>query len=887
MTTVLLMAMMASSSTTAMVNNNNHHHHLQKRQVSSTISTYDAPTAAELAAMPAPCRKLFPSATNTFATEADLVQCVDLFSLPSLRLDAYTSAKNNSDLAANLPWMEAANGLPAGGALDRLKAAPTNSDVDKSAKYARDIVIYLSELLNPKPLPSRFELSHKSPQGYGIIQPFALAARSGRGMVYVAGLSHQLAFPNQETYPDCDDFWKAKVTGGKVDDYIGWTVESINDKNPWDMAESLYDDRPKFGANGAFLHAEFDSNGKSFVPALGLLSGRAQVTLGTVTASTYFRKPVKYVLRNPNDGATTVTLTSPWLVYAVSEYSLKSSISVALDVPSPSPTPSASASTTVQRTTFLAATTTTATTTTTTSTSVPMTATLPLPIGVTLVSGTVTSTATFSVPSILTLVPNSALTEMLVQQASAIGFKDFTLFVDKPPVATELIPVAPLAESTTFAATATATAPPVLARRAASTTASSRAYQTISSQLKDVYPPADAAKQNVFLVDNTTLAVLLYHPQGSYYNPFTWDAASEDVASYLAYWNAMDAAIVSFIKSNPSIKNLILDVTNWNLDEEVYAILQYFFGSSFKPLEYAFRLTPYVEALLATYDAVRGDYIDYADIWNVYNTSEHASPTLFGSPLTAPPSPKLDIVSQAQTITVNGATLRVSGRFLRANRLALATHLAKTSLTGLPTLGAQGKPYFEPSNVVLVSPGCYGGCDEFVKITRDQFRVRTVSYGLMPNGVPAPPNANAFDAAGGASLVSLVSAPVFRDYSLALTNGSMPPALAPLAAALPQGFNPRLAARASKASLFLNPVLVYEPGAAVGATPLGMANATDAEVTLRDLCDADWPMRVWRVAVNPPASVVVRGAGKSGAVRGRGWTGVAVVVAAVIAVLVA
>ncbi|KAJ3097010.1 hypothetical protein HDU96_000565, partial [Phlyctochytrium bullatum] len=247
-------------------------------------------TAEQLAVLPEACKQLFPSYTNKFATHVELGQCFSLVPYSEFRKDAYEAFSNNSDLIATLPWFKLANGIPANGALARLKDASNNSDIDRTAKSYREVAVYLNSAFNPKSVPARMFLIWDTITFYNTFSLYALAAKPGRGAVYVAGFAHHVHFESwgEKSSPEYDTFWASQFPSTNLSAYIGWTVDSINDKNPWCSAQW----QPYLVAYGA---------------------GDLAVRFGGYASSSYYQKPVKLVLRNPNGGAS-VTLTCPRLI---------------------------------------------------------------------------------------------------------------------------------------------------------------------------------------------------------------------------------------------------------------------------------------------------------------------------------------------------------------------------------------------------------------------------------------------------------------------------------------------------------------------------------------------------------------------------------------------
>ncbi|KAJ3100214.1 hypothetical protein HDU96_010418, partial [Phlyctochytrium bullatum] len=776
--------------------------------------------------LPDPCKPLMASYTGTYATQEDLGKCSALLKKGSVGRDAYLYIKNHTNLISTLPWQESIYKNTINATLDQLKNIADQADSSSSNNW-NTLINNINKAIYPVDVPTQTRARvNVLNSGYIMLQPFALAARPG-GEVFAAALTQTLLSFSNLDQREAIRFFNARSPSADIESYVGWVVDSINGKNPREAASSVLDNTPVYTGHYAFVstYLQYENRFFEYSPRdngtfgyqAGVLSylGSNQ---GGYTISSYFQNPVTYVLRNPSTNAT-VTHTFPWIVWPSRGYEwlLGEALLQAFDIPLPRNTQKL-----LRPTSSIGS----------------------LP----------TSTGTAS-----SLVPPS--TSKL-----------------SPPVITSV-------PSNETAVNATSR----VARRQINQVSDFGAYANASRTLSYLLPQnSSRLGPNVFQVDQQTLAVTLFHPKGSLYDYLTCNYTSEfrsdNMDDFLRYFERMDAALETAVKSNPNIKNVILDLTEWGLENEMLAMAYYFFGSTVKPLEYAFRLTPLVEAILKGFYA-SADTDGYQDDYTfpVFNTSQHAPPSTSPSSATfdtlrRPTFPTTNIVAQAKTITVNGSPVKVSGRFVPSNLLA-AVSIIQPRMQRLPRLAtAAGKSngaYFDPSSITILTNAdtCTGKCEEFVRIARTQFKIRTVTLGNKANGVVSGPSRGIYNQPF-VYLHYLFQTPFFERYvSSELTfrrtgvASSLPNAPAPAIEAakevvslLPSGF--------SVEPFSFNPInppkvlmtiplhLVYDAGAPDDAVPLGLGTPTEADVTLKDVWRYEWPMGVWKLVVNTPTQNV-------------------------------
>ncbi|KAJ3117787.1 hypothetical protein HDU96_005568 [Phlyctochytrium bullatum] len=848
---------------------------LRRRQAAGTlyqdfaaVGRFDeTPLASEQVykLLPDACKPLLASYTGIYATQEELGKCLALVKKSSFGQDAYLYVKNHTDLIATLPWQESIFKASYNNTLAKLKEVVDQAD-SLPANNWRKFLYNMDQALYPAAIPMQVKLRLNTQMfgGYLMLQPFALAARPGKGEVFAAALTQTLLSKSNLNGNEAIKFFNSKSPSADVERYVGWVVDSINGKNPYDIAQTILDNLPPFPNHYAFVssYLQYESPFFEYNPrdngTFSYTPGVLSLSYNGYTDGSFFQNPVAYVLRNPATNAT-VTHTFPWLFWPNCGYEWRvgEALLSVLNIPVPSDTKKGLVSTSSTRTSA------------TSSTALPTATGLPVTL-----TSIASATATLTSP-VATLVPSNAAVE-----------------------------------------NGTATGSQRVARRQINSVSDPEAFAKVSTSLSYLLPPAAARiGPNVYQVDQQTLAVTFFHPKTSYNDYLTYDYSSksrrESLDKFLAYFDRMDAALEAAVKSNPNIKNVILDLTQWAMDNEMLALASYFFGSTVKPLEYAFRLTPLVEAILKGFAASEdSDGYQYDGMFPFFNTSQHAPPTANVSSPTFDINNKLtvpttNILSQAKNITVNGSPVRVSGRFVPANLFA-ATAVLKPVMQRLPKLAAAaGKSngaYFDPSSLTIltVAEACSGKCEEFVRIARTQFKIRTVTLGLDVNGVVSAPTSPA-----SVPLSYLYERDFFSTFvtdQLALLKNPLAPtstlttdpklasvvsAAKEVASLLPNGFSTERfgfgAETPYRMQLSIPTVLVYDAGAADDAIPLGLANATEADVTLKDVWAFDWPMGVWKVAVNTPAQNVATqrpggGNAKSpaGMVRASVWTLVAV-----------
>ncbi|KAJ3114811.1 hypothetical protein HDU96_001638 [Phlyctochytrium bullatum] len=785
--------------------------------------------------VPQACKPLLMSFTGTYATQEDLSKCFALVKKAPIGQDAYLYVKNHTDLIATLPWLESISKTPFNTSLGKLKEIADQAET-VSSNGLRDFVNTMNQALYPAMTPKQIRFfTNILDSRYTMMQPFALGTGEGKGEVKIQGLTPTFLYGSLNLNDgEARKFWNAYASSSAdVMSYVGWVVDAINGGNPHDMArsvaekaqpldglqpfialylqdETFFDYQHKAGENGTFI---LEPGFLSHVSAHGLYQ------LGS-----YFQNPVTYKLRDPSNNATVVH-TFPWIVWPTrgNEANLGRALLMALDLPWPTRTERPYVKT-----------------------------------------NTTGAAATSTSPAVFTIWVTAAPTSL-------------------SPTATTLATPAPSGLIITSAA--------------ASSSISRRQADDSTEVPTSVRIPFLQQKARLFYqVDRQTLAIPLFHPRGSnsYYSTYnnSTRAAREELEDYLDYFDRLDASLETAVKSNPNITNVILDLTQWNIPSEALAMAYYFFGSTVKPLEYAFRLTPLVEAILKGFngssvsEAAGNAHENY--LFPFFNTSHHVPPSTVPSAATfdrtgRPTFPTTNILSQAKTLPVNGSPVRVSGRFVPSTHLAAASFILPR-MQRLPRLaaasGRSNGAYFHPANVTILTNAetCVGKCEEFVRIARVQFKVRTVTFGNNPNGVVSSPTPGGYCSQW--AFISSLYDDIFIDFfsryvdaeltrlrqsSSEFTVQSPTPdavtaAAREVAALLPSGFSLSRFQSGSEApyKVFLSIpfFLVYDAGAADDAVPLGVANDTEADVTLKDVWAADWPMMMWKMVVKTPAENV-------------------------------
>ncbi|KAJ3115006.1 hypothetical protein HDU96_001357 [Phlyctochytrium bullatum] len=613
---------------------------------------------------------------------------------------------------------------------------------------------------------------------FEVLQPFALVARGpGRGEVVVGGLSVDL-LAGKVSRVMAEEFWRANVAGvPDVGMLVGYAVEKINGLEPWDYTEQAF---PGMSNGANFLHA---------VPAPPSFTFR----LGHLVHSTadpahlgvpHYRGPVTYRLRPPwgrpssfnGTSPDAIEVSAPWMVVppAGRGAGLRALRSV------------------FERTPL---------------------ADVPEPAAATTTTTTTTATSTAGTSTTLTATVTAATAGAMLWRRDQVGW-----------------------------------------------------YEALTGQMAGVIPAPEASRHNVYKVDDSTLAVLLAHPMagrevvataavlappttnttGSLGNT---DPAAVAADEYLSWFDRMDEAVAWWLgrPDGDKIRRLVLDTTGAEFECEHIAVLSYFFGTgSFRPLEHAFRLTKPVEELLLSAEAgaaVGTPATNASDLglpsWMAFGTREF-HPANWQS---ARMWESGGLLARAETVKVAGREVKMSGRFIRRDCQAVA----QAALARMRRVSA-GR--FRPADAVLVtvaegasrdgmraSGGCRGGCDELVRIARQQLGMRTVAYG---GGQTAKARASAgtFRMASASSVFwATLDVPTLKGWSpfepadLRETGGGRVHVSVPV-------------------------VATFDPGASADAVPLGVESVAMADVTLRNVTASEWPVGVWKVAVDTPEEYV-------------------------------
>ncbi|KAI8844895.1 hypothetical protein BC829DRAFT_419694 [Chytridium lagenaria] len=312
-----------------------------------------------------------------------------------------------------------------------------------------------------------------------------------------------------------------------------------------------------------------------------------------------------------------------------------------------------------------------------------------------------------------------------------------------------------------------------------------------------------------FKVDNTTAAVVM--------NRFFWDPD----------FDKMDRELASIVRETPSVKNLIIDLTNMNTACDQYVMLEYLFPNATRPLQYNYRLTQNMEQLLrSTAGPIRTTFLNVTQM----------------DPLT----PGNILLDEITNTTVGGSTERFSRKFTRRR----CTDYVNLIVPGLKVLP---RNTFTPQNVVMVSDqNCVQGCNEFVRIASDQLKIKTISYRPYASDGSLPVTANRYFQEVRSFLRNIVAA-----------NASTFP-------------SERLREIDFFATWRFPSVNTFDPDTPANAIPLNLNNASMPDITIGGVAfGGDWPMGVWRRTVKvmgwgPGTPPVAGGSGssKSGAYGG-------------------
>ncbi|KAJ3115008.1 hypothetical protein HDU96_001359 [Phlyctochytrium bullatum] len=371
-----------------------------------------------------------------------------------------------------------------------------------------------------------------------------------------------------------------------------------------------------------------------------------------------------------------------------------------------------------------------------------------------------------------------------------------------------------------------------LERRQLASPATSAALSSLPQIVNAAVPASSSSLQNVVAVNSNTLAVILTSPYNSVSFDFFNVNRTTNISpaglriryqNYTGHYRRMDEAIANFASTNPGIQNLILDLTQWTLEQDYFAFLQYFFGTA-SPIENSFRLTGPMERLLRAYSTANPETLTVGLSYEYLSTSRHLNPT------TLAPT---DILASRTTVTPPGASdpVTMSGRFVFADQLAAHSLLTRTGI-----LPPERRAFFNKTKITLVVryDTCTSTCPQFVRIARKQFGARVVTYGSnAATQLPAfaQPGATFEDTASIEALAASV-------------NNTQ---LTPL----------ELARRRSAGATNTDIVAQHDAGAAADAVPIGVTDVLgDADLTLK-LGGTDWPLRVWNNAVDSAAPALV------------------------------
>ncbi|KAJ3201122.1 hypothetical protein HDU67_001531 [Dinochytrium kinnereticum] len=297
-----------------------------------------------------------------------------------------------------------------------------------------------------------------------------------------------------------------------------------------------------------------------------------------------------------------------------------------------------------------------------------------------------------------------------------------------------------------------------------------------------------------FAVDTST-AALIFQSNTIY--------ESVDFAEiYPSLINDIDAALAKVRLANPSIKNLIIDVSTsaWNCDHHL--LLQYLFSTDYKHLEYNFRLTSPAAKLLSA--SSRPDFPSNERYFNLNRLKPVEAGT--GS-----------ILDNPVNISFGDASQPFSRKFVRTECQDMGRYLPKTPLVPKGT--------FLPANVIILSDGfCTYGCDEFMKIAREQLKIKTAVYGSSTN---VSPSSNRFLRGNARSILRNaittsavnISASELNDWS-------------------------------RKINVVVSPYNTFDAGDVGTPIPLSTVEPKVADLFVKGkTMSADWPLGVWKAVV--------------------------------------
>ncbi|KAJ3203618.1 hypothetical protein HDU67_010096, partial [Dinochytrium kinnereticum] len=429
------------------------------------------------------CSRLDYRLTKRYSSIAELRACYDELSSPSLLSKAKSNAASYIstaiDFHASLPFAEKAAGIVVRDEVNKI----ANDNSIKSLLDLENSIFDLQKKLGQ----ASFGYFDNCVNAFNVYQPWALVASPStngqKGTVIVGDLisKYMPGFAPVETL--LLPFYKTAAPAVDILKYKGYIVESINGRNPWDVAESLG------GGSNAFL-TPYTFNG-SFILDPGTLSA------GSPFSDPYFSTDVTYKLKDPVSSST-VDLSIPWAAVSSDDSFGNDEDSYTFD--------------------FL------------------------LPECLNVSSATIRSPATARFgdrqhQSKLFRRSDTSPHKLSVRQAEAL--------LPRPD-------------------------PGLLAQMVSVPKEGSRA----------------------FAVDNNTAALI-------FQSNTIYDSVFIDFAEiYPSLINDIDSALAKVRLANPSIKNLIIDVSTsaWNCDHHL--LLQYLFSTDYKPLEYNFRLTSPAAKLL-------------------------------------------------------------------------------------------------------------------------------------------------------------------------------------------------------------------------------------------------------------------------------------------------
>ncbi|KAJ3217541.1 hypothetical protein HDU67_007792 [Dinochytrium kinnereticum] len=625
-----------------------------------------------------------PRVSGTYGTIVELRACYDLLNEPRLlaqaktNLAAYVSAA--MDFHAPLPYIEK-NGLVIKDEINKIAnddSIKSLNDLDKSIRS-----------LQKKMGKADFGYFDKCLNVFSVYQPWALvAATSSNGQkptVIIGDLSSKVDTGYGPAERFLLSFYSKVAPSVNLAKYKGYIVESINGKNPWDIAAEVGENDVTYAFTSPYV-----------------FNGTYLLYSGFVTASTqplsspYYTTDVVYKLKDPaTSGSTEVTI--PWAALSPEDAVVSEDFSYTFDEVLPS------------------------------------------------------------------------------------CLDDFTSLRHSPSRAHEN------------------RHPSKLVRR--------DEHRLTSRQLSPIFGPDPSLLAQMasipkdmslaFAIDATTAGLI-------FQTSFTYDPFFEDASGIFGdFFRTIDTSLAKVRAANPTIKKLVIDVSNSAWTCEHHVLFKYLFTADYKPLEYNIRLSDPVEKVLIESTKARSSRSDR--FFSVARTK----PVGGGSST---------ILETAITANVGSASTKFTGKFVKRDCEDMVA-------TFLPLMTKVPKGTFAPENVMIVSDGlCSNGCDEFIKIAREQYKIKTVVYGKPQN---AAPSFNSF--ARGSVRTSLRTAATIGAMNFTTSD-------------------------VSEWSRNINIVVVphntFEPEAGIGATPLPLVEQKVADVLLKDMSGSgDWPMGIWKAAI--------------------------------------